>query len=174
MQSKNILINMRNKEIWKDVPGYSGDYKVSNKGRVRSLKNGGDKFLKPINNGGYLSVALSDGETSRFYIHTLVGKCFIENPSNKKYINHIDGDKTNNRVDNLEWVTMQENAKHASKNGLYSSHAKGNSYAKSSNPKKLKQFFLEPDQVSRLKEKAEKEDVSEAEIVRRAIQSYGS
>ena len=97
-------------EIWKDVKGYEGLYMVSNKGRIKSmykqtkiLKN--DNILKPaLLNSGYLSVMIYKNKTrKRFTVHRLVAEAFIENPDNKNVINHIDEDKTNNCVENLEW-----------------------------------------------------------------------
>lgn len=118
-------------EIWRDIPGYEGLYQVSNLGRVRSLdryvkQNHGSKQLKrgkiiqPIKDcKGYLRLKLCINNTSkRISIHRLVAQVFIPNLDNKPQVNHIDGDKTNNRVDNLEWVTNQENVKHAWSTGL--------------------------------------------------------
>lgn len=105
-------------EIWKTVV-YDGktyeEYEVSNYGRVRSLKLGKVKLLKSISVGGYLYVALSEnGKKKRCYIHRLVAYAFIENDDieNKTQVNHIDEDKTNNCVENLEWVTPKENVNH--------------------------------------------------------------
>ena len=114
-------------EVWKDVKGYEGHYQVSNLGRVRSLdrldrigqrRNGTVK--KPQDNGsGYKYVQLKlDGKYKNFYIHRLVGEYFIEKVSGKNFINHIDGNKENNRVENLEWVTSNENMQHAYDTGL--------------------------------------------------------
>jgi hypothetical protein len=120
-------------ELWKDVEGYEGLYKISNIGRVRSveryvkssIQSSGErlkkaKILKPWNNGkGYLVVTFKkDGERKNKYIHRLVAEAFIPNPENKCDVNHIDGDKSNNKLYNLEWNTRQENAKHAWDNGL--------------------------------------------------------
>ena len=107
-------------EIWKDVVGYEGLYQVSNLGRVKSLerldKNNHpvkEKILKQACDGvgkGYLYVNL--GRMGRGKIHRLVAEAFIPNPYNKPEVNHIDGNTKNNRVDNLEWVTHQENCIH--------------------------------------------------------------
>lgn len=103
-------------EIWKDVVGYEGYYEVSNLGNVRSVtrvKKG--KQLKALERQhGYLGVQLwGKGGNARgfkaFSIHRLVAEAFIPNPNNYPEINHIDEDKTNNRVENLEWVTHKQN-----------------------------------------------------------------
>lgn len=109
-------------EIWKDIKDYEGLYQVSNLGRVKSVKkeikycNGKiviypEKILKGfISTSGYFAVDLYKNNTrKRFYVHRLVAEEFIENPLNKPEINHIDEDKLNNRVENLEWCTSSEN-----------------------------------------------------------------
>lgn len=109
-------------EIWKDIPNYEGMYQVSNLGNVRSLHwnhSNVIKNLKPFNNGGYLRVAFNTKNAhAKFLVHRLVAIAFIPNPENKEEVNHIDGDKTNNCVNNLEWVTRKENIHHAIRHGL--------------------------------------------------------
>lgn len=119
-------------EIWKTVNGYEGLYEVSNKGRVRSLdkivpKWDGQRLLKGkilkggITRFGYVKVILTKEKTKRtFLVHRLVAEAFIENdnPKSKNQVNHIDGDKLNNSIENLEWVTASENVRHAFENGL--------------------------------------------------------
>ena len=106
-------------EMWKDVQGYEGLYKINAKGEIwRVNKN---KPLKPHRCQGYLRVSLYDGGKQRkFYVHRLVAFSFLDEPSNKdrNEINHKDGNKLNNSVSNLEWLTCQENLKHARDNGL--------------------------------------------------------
>lgn len=119
------------REIWKDIEGYEGYYQVSNFGNLRSLErylpraDGGvykvaSKQLKtPINRDGYPTVRLyKNRKATSLKVHRLVAITFIPNHQNKKVINHIDGDKTNNKIDNLEWVTHKENTLHAYKTGL--------------------------------------------------------
>lgn len=102
-------------EIWKDIKGYEGIYKVSNLGRVSStLRN---SILKPqINEHGYERIGLRKPGCRKFeYIHRLVASSFLENLENKPQVNHVDGNPLNNSLSNLEWVTQDENAQHASK-----------------------------------------------------------
>lgn len=112
-------------EIWIDIEGFEGLYQVSNLGRVRSLDrlDGANrrltgKILKGgKHNGGYLRVTLC--KNSVVYaksIHRLVAEAFIPNPENKPQVNHIDEDKTNNTVSNLEWMTSKENINHGTHN----------------------------------------------------------
>ena len=106
-------------EIWKDIPSYEGLYQISNYGNVKSIKR--DKILKPqVNGRGYLSVGLSkNGKHKTFRLNRLVMITFVGYVEGKDQVNHIDGDKTNNRLDNLEWCTQSENMIHAFANGLY-------------------------------------------------------
>lgn len=119
------------KEIWKDIKDYEGLYQVSNLGRVKSLnhirKNGknskymqkGKVLHKWISCCGYYQVVLSkNGKVKRLTIHRIVAQVFIPNTLNKPQVNHKDGNKLNNCVDNLEWCTRSENQLHAWKNGL--------------------------------------------------------
>lgn len=110
------------KEIWKNIDDYNGLYQVSNLGNVLSINwnnTNSTKLLTPYIHGGYLRVGIRTNKCLKNYmIHRLVAKAFIPNPLNKPQINHIDGNKLNNRVDNLEWVTAQENTQHAIKHNL--------------------------------------------------------
>lgn len=104
-------------EIWKDIPGYEGLYQASNLGRIRSLHfRGGknQKILTPYNVLGYLRIRIfKDKKQKSIGVHRLIALTFILNPENKPEVNHIDGNKTNNIVENLEWVTASENVTHA-------------------------------------------------------------
>lgn len=127
-------------EIWKDVKGFEGSYQINNFGIVRSLsririvsprgykqsmlKKG--QILKPsLDRYGYPQINLSSPQSkpTTYKIHRLVAEAFIPNAENKPCINHINGIKTDNKVNNLEWVTHSENNKHAYNIGL--SDAKG-------------------------------------------------
>lgn len=114
-------------EIWKDVIDYKGYYEVSNLGRVRSLPRydrlgrfHAGKVLSDCDNGsGYRVVGFNvNGKQCMKTIHKLVATAFIDNPENKPCVNHIDGNKLNNNVTNLEWVTYSENMYHAVNTGL--------------------------------------------------------
>lgn len=110
-------------EIWRDIADYEGLYQVSNLGRVRSLKFGRVLILKTRpNNSGYSQVWLyRDGRYEVHRVHRLVAETFIPNPDNKREVNHLNGDKTDNRVGNLEWCTSSENKRHAVATGLLKS-----------------------------------------------------
>ena len=121
-------------EIWKKVVGFEDLYEVSSMGRVRCI----GRYVKKMNNGvmvnayytprilcqryvpeGYLLVNLNKGKNQlSFRVHRLVAQAFIPNPDNKPFINHINGNPDDNRVENLEWCTPSENAIHAIKTGL--------------------------------------------------------
>ena len=101
-------------EEWIDVPGYEGLYQVSNLGQVKSMRKGRTLSQNPVR-GGYLRVCLSkDGKSKGVYVHQLVADAFIGHRDGLE-VNHIDGDKRNNQVTNLEWVTRSENIKHSYK-----------------------------------------------------------
>ena len=106
------------KEIWKDITGYEGLYQVSNTGKVKSLnyrRTGKEKIMKAYPNGkGYLKVFLcKNGKQKNCRINRLVALAFIPNPDNLPEVNHIDKDKTNNKVENLEWCTTQYNVEYS-------------------------------------------------------------
>ena len=94
-------------------------YTIDKNGNVFSIRK--NKYLKPYldRKNGYLSVALhKDGTHKNYRVHRLVAETFISNPSNLPQVNHIDGNKLNNNVENLEWCTSQQNIQHAWTNGL--------------------------------------------------------
>jgi len=110
-----------NKEIWKPIKGYDR-YEVSTHGRVRSFCSGQAKLIKPgILNRGYPYVGLTCSATKKrksVTIHRLVALTHIPNPKNKATVNHKDGEKLNNHVDNLEWMTNVENVRHGHAEGI--------------------------------------------------------
>lgn len=127
-------------ELWKDIPGYEGYYQASSEGRIRSLDrvveyvkhyNYGDVFAKHKMQGrilhqtmtsGYLGVVLQIAGKSHYpLVHRLVASAFVPNPENKPQVDHIDGDRTNNRPSNLRWVTSKENHANAIERGEHTS-----------------------------------------------------
>lgn len=135
-------------EIWKDITGYEGLYQVSSLGRVRSLsrivKFGNqkrvipEKIMSPRNHtrtkNPYQTIILYKGKQKNktFYVHRLVAKMFVNGFFDGADVNHIDGNKSNNKASNLEWCTRKENINHAAKNlgvihGDYSFHKRWNS-----------------------------------------------
>lgn len=114
-------------EIWKDIKGYEGLYQISNLGNVKALEkqcwNGGawwtmkEKLLKPTKtNYGYFMISLYKGGKrcrKKFLVHRLVADEFIPNIDSKPYINHLNHIRTDNRLENLEWITQRENCSHA-------------------------------------------------------------
>lgn len=134
-------------EIWKDIKGYEGLYQISNLGRVRSVSRYvyhnqfcPQKIISlAIKRNGYVSVGLRNNNIRKYYsVHRLVAEAFIPNPENKLEVNHKNGIKTDNRVENLEWVTHSENQCHSYKvlnrqiSGSYAKHkiGKENPYSK--------------------------------------------
>jgi hypothetical protein len=131
-------------EVWKDIEGYEGLYQVSNIGRVKSLKryvqnHSGASYLVPERikkasekkerdkKQGYMSISLyKNNKGKSFYVHRLVAEAFVENPDNKETVNHINGDKHDNRAYNLEWCSYAENNAHAVKTGLNDSSHRRN------------------------------------------------
>lgn len=102
---------MRNKEIWRPIPGFEGLYEASNIGRVKSLKRG--VFAMPPHKSGYYYVCIrKNGITKSMSVHRLIAKTFHPNDDHSLQVNHKDGNKLNNRADNLEWVTKAANIQH--------------------------------------------------------------
>ena len=121
-------------EVWKDIKNYEGIYQVSNLGRIKALErvwySGRNKSCRKerpehimryrvgVGTGYCLIKLTKDGKEQHCLIHRLVAEAFIPNPNNLPEVNHKDGNKENNRIDNLEWVTSRENKIHAQKNNL--------------------------------------------------------
>ena len=107
-------------EIWKDIKGYEGKYQISNMGRVKSLNyrnTGKEKIMKPYDNGhGYLKIKLcKDGKVKKYRINRLVALAFLENPNSLPEVNHKNEDKTDNRVENLEWCSRSYNVNYGTR-----------------------------------------------------------
>lgn len=130
------LTNLPNEE-WRDIPGYEGRYQASNMGRIKSLaktveipanaqrphvsyRHESEFIRKLYPYGNYIGFTIPGGK--RMYVHRAVASAFIPNPHNKEEVNHIDGNKHNNRADNLEWCTKVENIAHAHRTGLIKPH----------------------------------------------------
>lgn len=138
-------------EVWKNINGFE-QYQVSSLGNIKN-KGGKLKSVQTTKNG-YSQVLLWIGHKAKgVFIHRMVAEAFIPNPENKTDVNHIDGNKANNRVENLEWCTRSENLRHAYKNNL----------RVASNQKltldEVKEIKLNQDKLSR-KELAKKFNVS--------------
>ena len=99
-------------EVWRYIPGFIG-FKASDLGRIKNKK--GEILYQGINNTGYNRVSVLG---KRYLVHRLIALAFIDNPENKRTINHKNGIKTDNRLINLEWATDKENLKHALDTGL--------------------------------------------------------
>lgn len=179
-----------NTEIWKDIIGYEGLYQISSFGNVKSfdrvvLGKGGKprnikgQDIKKRLNKGYLIVGLNrDGINKLKLVSRLVAIHFIENKDDKPEVNHIDEDKQNNKIDNLEWVTPKENSNHGTRNKRISEYQKNNpliisSWKKrggqkgSSNNKKLWKSVLQID-------KNTNEIIAEFESVKEALVAVGA
>ena len=100
-------------EVWKDICGFSGKYKISNYGRVKSFKYYKAHILRTqLNNKGYERVSLSKAGRARYYlVHRLVAQHFVanDNPEEKNTVDHIDGNKENNTASNLRWLSLSDN-----------------------------------------------------------------
>ena len=151
-------------EIWKDVKGFEGFYKVSNLGRVKGLERvSSDKRFLPerilatsLYNGYFMAKLCVNGKSKRMLVHRLVATAFIPNPHNFPHINHIDENKTNNIVDNLEWCTPRYN----------SNYGTGKARAREAyilnNSKEIYQFDLDGNFVNSYRSISEASDATNA------------
>lgn len=127
-----VLTSNITTEIWKDIPNYEGHYQVSNFGRVRGIKDPHGNYREYIrtpykHKNGYLFLGLwKENNATAFSVHRLVALAFLPNPNDLPEVNHKDGIKTNNYIDNLEWVSTSENRKHAWDAGLRCRQAQSN------------------------------------------------
>ena len=146
-------------EEWKSIPGYEGLYEVSNLGRVRSVERCDrfnrkivSKILKPNYVSGYLRVGMYKNKTFKYYlIHRLVAQAFLPNPDNLPEVNHKDEDKSNNKVNNLEWCDRSYNMNYGTvqqrriqtniNNGKYTGNSKTKEYIKEYSKKYKKEHI---------------------------------
>ena len=142
------------KEEWKFISGYEGRYMVSNFGRIKTLnyhRSGKEGFMKPFSaRGGYLVIDLLDGNgksgRKTHYVHRLVAEAFIPNPNNLTEINHKNEDKTDNRVENLEWCDRSYNVNYGKRNQkAFETLTKTNTSKK---PKPVLQYSLDGDFIA--------------------------
>ena len=149
-------------EIWKDIKGYEGKYQVSNLGRVKSLNYRGNTNKEVImantqNKNGYFKIGLSKNNKKKNYtIHKLVAEAFIPNPNNLKEINHKDEDKSNNKVDNLEWCNHKENCNYGTRISRCSEKQKGKHLGKNNPNSKKVRCITTGEIFSTMKEAADK------------------
>lgn len=140
-------------EIWKEIDGQNGRYLISNMNRVKAtyrtiiLKNGKQRVLPERilscshNCHGYKIISFWNNNKNKCYsLHRLIAKAFIPNPENKKEVNHLNGDKKDNRLENLEWATHQENLSHAFRTGLVNVSKGDNHYLAKLNSAQVKKI----------------------------------
>lgn len=130
------------KEEWRDIKDYEGLYQISNFGNVKSLNYKHSQKERILRNNpssnGYINVRLfKDGEFKRFWVHRLVALAFLSNPNNYPCINHIDSNKQNNNVNNLEWCSYSYNIKYGYDNGYHKP------ITKTSQSRVIKQYDLQ-------------------------------
>lgn len=163
-------------EEWKPIESWEGRYEVSNQGRVRSLTDGKNPRLTPLiricspNRSGHLMVSLGNvrGRKLHTSVHRLVALAFVHRPEGCDVVNHLDGEKLNNRFDNLEWTTVSGNNAHARRMGLILPGKGGPIMRGADNPASvaIKQFDLQNRLIA---EHASMTDAAKAIGVSRAL-----
>ncbi len=149
------------KEMWKDIPGWEGYYQVSTMGRVKSLArvvfhrrlgkfSVGERILSPGLVKGYEFVGFyRNGRAKNYRVNRLVAIAFIPNPLNLPEVNHLDLNKRNNKVGNLEWITTLGNAKHSIKNGPKRKKPKGRPKISTIQVKEIRRLWKTGEYVQR-------------------------
>lgn len=139
-------------EEWRPVEGTDGRIEVSNEGRVRSLLRGEPYILKATpDNKGYLRIRITlDRAKYSYKVHRIVAKAFIPNPDGYPQVNHKDGNKSNNRIENLEWVTNRQNVIHsfAMRAGEHNVSVKDMQYSPATMKINGKKIYLKPRSMS--------------------------
>lgn len=150
-------------EIWKAVVGFEGLYEVSNLGNVRNKKQ--HILSTYINRDGYVKIQFKL-KYKRYihFVHRLVALAFILNPNNKETINHIDGNKKNNNVLNLEWATRSENTIHAYKNNLIDKNKLKKFGNDNSNNKNVIQYSLSGTSIKEYVSLSEASNVNKIDV----------
>ena len=150
---KSVLISIQPK--WVDIVGYENEYQVNQFGQIRTLKNSPKckKFdlLKPQTskkNGYVYQMLYKKGKQKLLRVHRIVAMAFLPNPNNLPQVNHKDGDKQNNKVDNLEWCMQSDNMLHAYKNGLQTPSEKQRQAIINTNKLKQKKVVLIKDGIT--------------------------
>jgi len=167
-----------NDEIWKEYvyPGALDTFKISNYGRViRKAKNDKEEKLytsRPIRGYEVINIRLENKKKTTKYLHKIVAELFLENPENKRFVTHLDFNKKNNHVDNLQWMTYQELGKHHNNNPAVikgkEKRKENIPYSKLSEAKVrlLKRKIFDPNRRTRLKMIAKQFGISEMQLWR--------
>ena len=125
-KGKTVLVNEIENEVWKDIDDYEGLYQVSNLGRIKRIYPYEHLISNSKNSKGYYTVGFTKNNLRKNkMVHRLVAKAFILNPDNKKEVDHINTNRTDNRVENLKWVTHKENCNNPISKINYSNTRKG-------------------------------------------------
>lgn len=160
-------------DVWKPIVGYEGLYEVAPCGAIRNVRT--LRWLSPSEkDDGYMSVKLfRDGVGRNKTVHRIVAEAFLPNPESKPQVNHIDHDKTNNRVDNLEWVTPQENTNHEIRSGTNKTrNSQLRSNSKYREGKVQLTFLVSAEENKRLEEMGLRSGWSRTRIIREALHRY--